>query len=741
MKLKRCLHVFLCVGFLVIHLKGHCNHDSLWTVYNQTQDPEVKAATLIQLGRHWMREQPEKALDYLARAEVVIKENKLEDRLFLDCKLRTADAYKVLRDKKKELEQLELAAEVAKKIKSKNLTMIHGMLTTGYRDVGRFEDADKAAHAMIYYAERDPNLPNRLNAYSVMGSIFRKKNMYDSSITIYSKALDIAKKEGLYEHMGGLEFNLGNLTMEMEDPRPAKEHYLRAKEYFDKEGNEMQRAGVLIALGSYTMIVDSNYTKAIDYFEQYAEFARKFDRPRALYNAYASLGKAYRFMGDYNQSLHYHELSRKYIKVVGKINDVLESCRDIAQVHSDLGNNGKAIEYLEECLDTLQSLNDFGQFERHYEILYKVHAKAGNTEQALKYVQLMIAYQDSLEQQINKDRFMELQTQFESKQKELQIDLLEQQNQLEKAETKELRSQRLIIFGGLGLVGALVIVLSISYAGKRSANKDLAAKNDIINEQNQKIVESIGYAKQIQQSISPTQEEFSAVFPVNFIYNLPKDIVSGDFYWVGESNGVKIAALADCTGHGVPGGFMSMIGHMLLNEIILSEGITSPSEILTRMDARVIDTLRQHRANKQAVDGMDMIICAYDEVKNELKFGGALASLFYEQGGKLDLAHGTIREIGGNMKRRRTPDFGEITIPIKERTRLYLMTDGILDQFGGPEGKKLNIGGVRKLLEGIADKPFNTLQASFQNLYENWKQSEPQLDDICIVGIELNPPT
>lgn len=255
-----------------------------------------------------------------------------------------------------------------------------------------------------------------------------------------------------------------------------------------------------------------------------------------------------------------------------------------------------------------------------------------------------------------------------------------------------------------------------------------------IAQKNRDITSSIEYAKRIQTALLPDFSFLRKEFANTFIFYLPKDIVSGDFYWAGIKDGIKIIAALDCTGHGVPGAFMSLIGNNLLNQIILEKGITMPDEILNRLNIEVQHALKQSDKNSETNDGMDVSILCWNE-KNEFYWAGANRPLIFIENGKLCKINGNKYPIGGSQFDTDRKFTVNKFVP-RLNSMFYLFSDGYADQFGGEKGKKFMISRLTELLLQIHDKELNEQLKMISEKYHEWKNGYDQVDDILFIGVK-----
>ena len=277
------------------------------------------------------------------------------------------------------------------------------------------------------------------------------------------------------------------------------------------------------------------------------------------------------------------------------------------------------------------------------------------------------------------------------------------------------------------------------------AKINIEQKSKQIKQQNDNFVSSVNYAQRIQSALLGGTNEIQNIFKDSFIFFVPKDIVSGDFYWYAEIDNRKIVIVADCTGHGVPGAFMSLLGMMLLNEIIIHRKITTPNQILEELQQEITDILKQKTTKNR--DGMDISIAVVDEDIRVLEFAGARNPLVYihkkrENGGEeanMTVIKGDAISIGGRNKKVEANKYTNHVINLDDVEAFYLYSDGFQDQFGGENGVKFMSKHFRSLLYKTYSKESMSKQrrALKSNLGDWIGRNQKQIDDICIIGISI----
>jgi len=256
-------------------------------------------------------------------------------------------------------------------------------------------------------------------------------------------------------------------------------------------------------------------------------------------------------------------------------------------------------------------------------------------------------------------------------------------------------------------------------------------KDKTLRFQNKQIQSSIRYAERIQSAVLPSSSYLSTLFPNHFIFYKPKDIVSGDFYWCREEDNKIIIALADCTGHGVPGAFMSLIGHQLLNRTIIDKKIYSAEKILESLNNAIREVWNGERTSIH--EGMEVAICIIDKSKNTISFAGARRPICMIQNNELTYIKGDRIGIDGN----KNVVYTNHQFELQPNTQIYLYSDGYQDQFGGRENRRFMSKNLRELFQKIEKEPIDKQLEEISTTFENWKGSNEQIDDILILGIKI----
>jgi serine phosphatase RsbU (regulator of sigma subunit) len=384
-------------------------------------------------------------------------------------------------------------------------------------------------------------------------------------------------------------------------------------------------------------------------------------------------------------------------------------------------------------------------------LLSDIYGDEGKGMKAFKMYKLYTSMRDSINNNKNQKAIIQQNIKYQY-QKEKAIDDGERDN-LMAIEQKENEKQQVIIYAiGFGLLIVLlfsfIIYNKLKVTGKQKA---------LIEVQNKEIVDSITYAKRIQEAILPTLSVFEEKFPKSFIYYKPKDIISGDFYWLETSESVGLKALenegelvsptpqspsliffavADCTGHGVPGAMVSVVCNNALNSCIKEFKLTDPGEILNKTRAIVAEQFNESTASSYIRDGMDIALCAFDPITKIIKYAGAYNPLWVFRNGTQQLeefkaTRQTVGKVDGETS------FKTHTVKVQSGDHIYLFSDGFSDQFGGEKGKKMKSKLFKELLHSISNQSMEEQRNIIDNHFENWRGDHEQVDDVCVMGIRI----
>ncbi len=456
-----------------------------------------------------------------------------------------------------------------------------------------------------------------------------------------------------------------------------------------------------------------------------------------------AIGSIFYERGKYEEALH-HFLSAYAIYSKSKdrriISDAL-SC--IADVYFQKKKYSEALSYYKRSFDMSTAIGLPESIATAEQSMSATYEQTGDYKLALEYYKRAVIINDSIldfkkTKEITRN---EMQYQFDKKEavKKAAQDI---RDAVSSENLKHQKFIRNIFIAGFLLMLIFAFFILQGYQQKKKANKiiskqkrEVELQKEITEEKNNEIIASITYAKLIQLAILPASSDIESIFPDSFVLFKPKAIVSGDFYWMQEKNDFIYYAVADCTGHGVPGGFMSMLGSSLLNEIVLERNATEPAEILNMLRDKIINALKQKGAIGENQDGMDIVLFRMDKLHQTLTYSAANNPLWIIQEDKLMEYAYDKQPVGISIGERKS--FNQKSIALRKGDCIYAFSDGFADQFGGSEGKKFKSKLFRNLLQSIHQLSMKEQKAIINKTFEDWKGIFEQIDDVCIIGIRI----
>lgn len=399
-------------------------------------------------------------------------------------------------------------------------------------------------------------------------------------------------------------------------------------------------------------------------------------------------------------------------------------------VYKEQGQFEKSLKYYYEALEIAEKTNYIDWLKEGYGGISEAYEDMGDYKNAFDFYKKYKDIMDTLANSSVKEQLAKLQAEYDSENKDKEIEAFKRQRELSDANSSK---KNIIIYLSIGSLVIVLVFAVFLFRGYKEKQKI----NLIIEEKNKNITDSILYAKRIQTAILPSGEQIRQKIKDHFVYYWPKDIVSGDFYFFAESGSKMIFAVADCTGHGVPGAFMSMIGNSLLSQIIKEKGITKPSEILNHLNAGVRSALQQNDLEGETNDGMDIALCAFDISAKKMEYAGANRSLVIVNANGLQEIPANKFPIGGVQAEKQERQFTNHEFSISSSDTVYLSTDGFADQFGGPDGKKFRTQRFKELLHKISSRDISAQRDELERTMNEWMHSTEQLDDILVAGIKI----
>ncbi len=642
---------------------------------------------------------------------------------------------------------------------------------------------------IIELASKTKNQKYIAAGYLKIGVYFHLENKFDSALYYYNKTILLSKAYNNLIIEADAHQDLGILYSNMANDQKAIDELIIAQKIQHQLKNINKSADLLNNI-AVIFIRQKNNNQAEKYILESIALMDTTIQKGLLGYQYTNLGIIYENRSQFQKAINYQ---RKALLEFSQINDSrgMAACYNnlflsfvnqnkidsalifnnklkiISKKQNDIGNEffsnlnfaivyqrflNKPVYakcYLDSMREFLPKLNKpefytvFYQESATYNLLY------GNKDTGYFYMDKFLGLKDSLTSSENAQITNELQTKYETEKKDLELKQTNTELNFQEEKNKQKTVVLWIASTALFCTLFFLIIAFRNYKKAKKANKIINDQNKILERQKQEveiqkniieekqseIISSINYAQRIQSAVLTGQEVWNKISKEHFIVFQPRDIVSGDFYWAHVlPNGRAVFALADCTGHGVPGGFMSMLGNSFLNEIIVENKIFKADEILNRLRDKVIAALFQQGQTEQK-DGMDMALCVWNKMDNTIEFAGANNALYLVRDKQLTEYKGDKMPIGTYLEENKK--FSAQKISLISGDMIYLSTDGFADQFGGEKGKKFKYKQLEELLLEVSEQQLQEQKNKLQRTFIDWKLNHEQTDDVSVIGIRV----
>ncbi len=605
-----------------------------------------------------------------------------------------------------------------------------------------------------------------LKCYNNIGVTYSFQGNYPKSLESFQQSLKLSVELNDKRGMQKCYNNIGTIYTKQRD-------YSKSMEYLEKglklseELNDKQ--GIAYCLGNIAANYSDqkDYPRALENFQKALKLSEEIEDISNIAICFNNIGLNYLDQNDYSRALEYFGKVLKLAEESGFQQTATESYIGFCEAYLKLKNYSLAIKYGGKGYASAVTIGSILTIKDASDLLSQAYAGSGNYQKAYKYYIEYKNYSDSLVNEENAKKITALEYTYKYEQ-EKELAEAEQQKkdaiQAEKTKRQKIIRNSLII--GLTMVLGLLSYVFYNLNEKKKTNRILAAQKKEISEKNQKLsttleiisfqkdeieiqkreieqknkdlTSSIEYAERIQNAILPKTELLATYLPENFILFKPRNIVSGDFYWFAKIEKQLIVTVADCTGHGVPGAFMSMLGMSLLKEIVLKEYITQPDIILKKLRKEIIRALGQKGTIGEQKDGMDISLCSINTDTLEMQWAGANSPCYIVRNGEL------IRLVANKMPIAYFEKMDKFTLnemQLQKDDIIYISSDGLSDQFGGPDNRKFFSHKFRDLLLSISGKPMNEQNDILERTIKEWinygGKKYDQTDDITVLGMRI----
>lgn len=744
---NRLLIIILFLIFPAGIYAGTVNIGQLITRAEQTRDVHDRIQRYAELAELYLEINPDSSVYFGEKMLTAAPDNQSK-----------AAAYSVMGIAKVYLGRMEEALEIQKEnLRLSLLVQDNHMLGNACNNVGLVFDYSGQYDSALYYyklgleyRKKNSDLSAIQGSLSNIGLVYYLKGDLRLALKNLYDAFSIAEYMNEDNGIASSATNISLVFIRMRDFKNALKYTDISQRIYEKNG---WKKDIALGYNNYGTIYTElkEFDKALDYHFKSLRLKQEINDHPGIAMSLQNLGTVYNNIGEYALAEKYFLEGKPIADSVGDITTLLEIDNGLLLLYNNTGELSKSKNIIEEILTLIDNrLNEYINLYETYSFISKYYELTGNYEKAYQYKELFHALKDSVQNGNSTRLLAEKEANYRYEKKKREDELIAEQKKLKDEAEIERRKQYNYLLGA-GIFSLLIIIffaLKNNRERKKAnellqlrnnlisnQNKEILNQKEIIEEKNKDITDSIQYAKRLQNAILPADELMNRALGDHFIYYQPKDIVSGDFYWtVLLENNDALFAVVDCTGHGVPGGFMSIVAHNALSRAVKEFNLRQPAEILDKVSLLIEENFRQNQ-QEEIRDGMDIALCL--KKGNKLYYAGANNPLWIL---RTTNDQKEIIEIKANKQpigyyEDRIP-FQQHEITLQPGDVVYLFSDGYADQFGGPQGKKFKYSQLKELLISITSQSLNEQKKILEQHLNKWKGQLEQIDDICILAVK-----
>lgn len=608
--------------------------------------------------------------------------------------------------------------------------------------------------SLLRVAQKSDDPEHKINVYYSLIEYYLGFNQ-KKAIEIGTEILQYLEENNINKAIGAIHSYLGEAYYILDDAPTSLFHF---KEQLKANEATKDQHGIASAYNNIGIVYSSNkdYDNAIKCYEDALRIYEELSLIEGISTTINNLGVLYENKEDLKTALEYYERSYNIEKELGNYREIATSLLNLGSLYNKFGQHYKAIEYCKESISIADTLNLTHTLELNYSSLYESYKATGNSNEALLFLEKMLELKDLRINEESSELVAELSAKYQNEKKIQEIEFLNEQNS---------DNKKVIITIIIGLISSLgfLVLLLIENKVKRKKNTILKFQNQEINQQKeeiqaqrdeieaqrnlaleqrdaityqkQHITDSINYAEHIQSALLPNDDELEEILNDGFCFFKPLDIVSGDFYWLRNIDEFSVIITSDCTGHGVPGAFMSIMGINFLNNLIIERGMTDPGTILNKMNDKIRDTFSHEKQEFDSFNGMDITISVLNRKTLEHRYACAKNKLVKISDNKLTTFAGLNRSLGRPVVQDKL--YETYTDQLKKGDIIYSFSDGFLDQIGGPLKTKFRRDQFNNLLFEIHSKPMKDQAAILEETFNKWMNNyDAQIDDVLVLGFK-----
>ncbi len=574
-----------------------------------------------------------------------------------------------------------------------------------------------------------------------IGSIYDGEGDIPKALEYYHQGLKIREQ---LKDKDGIANSLNNIGLLLKNQGELD----KALSYFEKSlalRKEIHDAfGIAIMVNNLADIYDmkGDTAKAFSYYKQSLKLEKELDYKLGIAGGLNNIGFLLQNQKQYDSALEYYNKAYAIFEEIGNKKGITFTLNNIGNIYYLKGDYTSAQKNGEKSLEISRQIGNVESIKTAAKLLWGVYKHQNKFKEALQMNELFMLMRDSVNNLQLKKMSIQKQFQYEYDKKVTADSVkISEEKKLVAVQLKHEKIQRFVLYAGLGLAVIFALFILNRFQVTKKQKKLIEIKEvetqyqkQLVEVKQKEILDSIAYAKRLQNAILPPQEYINENLPDNFVFYKPKDIVAGDFYWMELVDGIIFIASADSTGHGVPGAMVSVVCSNALNRSVKEFGLKDPAAILNKTRELVLETFA--KGDEEIKDGMDISLLCIDKHKKIIQWSGANNSLLFKNPDLSELTE--IKADKQSISKMDNPlPFTSHQIDYRSGTLFYLMTDGLADQFGGPKGKKIMRKNLSEFLYSISELTMSEQKIKLELLFESWRGDLEQVDDISVVGIRI----
>lgn len=604
-------------------------------------------------------------------------------------------------------------------------------LSWEYRQLGSYKEAFDYAQQALEKAQQINYVSGIANGSNALAAVYDDQGNYPKALNYYLNTLKI--HEQLNDSLGICRDynNIGLLYCHLSNYKTALEYYNKGIQLAKSLRNNVFLSALYFNIGSVYTYTEK-YKESTECYLKSLSIDTILKDDYAISDCYTNIGINYNFSKDYDKALFYCFKGLSMKKALQDFDGAASGYINIADVFVNKHDYKSAKAFLDSSLTISEQNQSFDNLRLTYKGLADVNFSLGNFKDAYLYHVKFKQITDSIFNSENNEQLNQTKINFELEKKRAE------QLQQKALSDSDKKRQNIII---LSVVLVLLIVSIFSlFLFKRfkitnQQKEIISAQKELVEEHQKEISDSINYAKRIQTSFLANELEFKKYFTDYFILFNPKDVVSGDFYWTASVDSKFYVAVADSTGHGIPGAFMSLLNISLLNEAVLSRNYTSTVDILNFVRKILILGLKPDETGQGGNDGMDCVLFCIDFKTLEMEFSGANNPLWIIRNEEVVELKADKMPVGRSP--REAVSFTSQKFQLQKNDLIYAFTDGYADQFGGPKAKKFKYKQLEEIILSNHSKHLREQNTILNTTFNNWKGNLEQVDDVCVIGLRV----